>query len=261
MPKIPRKRNGSETKKRIPRNRGRRITAARASFDRAAHYELDKAIELLKNLEGIQKTEGAKAKYDQTVEAVFQLGVDPRKSDQMVRGAVVMPHGTGKQARVLVFAKGEKVQEAKDAGADFVGGEEIVQKIQKEGWLDFDKAIATPDMMRHVGRIGKILGPRSLMPSPKVGTVTFDVANAVKELKAGKVEFRVEKAGIIHAPIGKISFGEDKIKENLLSLLETIMRLKPQTSKGVYLKKASVSLTQSPGVRLDVTSLQASLRS
>lgn len=254
MPKIPKKRGEAQSGKRIPRRRGRKIRAARESFDRQQLHEVTEALEIF------QQPVAAFSSTDQTMTVAIQLGVDPRKSDQMVRGAVVLPHGTGKTARVLVFAKGEKEAEAKEAGADFVGGEDMVAKIQGEGWLDFDATIATPDMMRHVGRIGKLLGPRGLMPSPKVGTVTFDVGNAVKELKAGKVEFRVEKAGIIHAPIGKLSFGTEKLRDNLLALVETVLRMKPQTSKGVYLRKASISSTQGPGVRLDVAALQAAAK-
>lgn len=254
MPKIPKKRGERESGRRIPRRRGKKIKAARASFDRMEEFTSEDALAL------ILKPENAFASFDQTLSIAVQLGVDPRKADQMVRGALVLPHGTGKTARVLVFAKGEKEAEAKEAGADFVGGEDIVKKIQTEGWLDFDKAIATPDMMRHVGRIGKLLGPRGLMPSPKVGTVTFDVANAVKDLKAGKVEFRVEKAGIIHAVLGKQSFGAEKLQENLFALIRLILRMKPQTSKGVYLRKASLSLTHGPGVRLDVSALQAAVK-
>lgn len=251
MPKIPRKRGGSETARRIPRKRGRITLASRKMYDRDTLHPVTDALDLLTKF-----NEEGKKNADQTVEVSIQLGVDPRKSDQLVRGAVVLPNGTGRTNRVVVFAKGEKVKEAEDAGADFVGGEDLVKKI-KEGWLDFDSAVATPDMMRYVGQIGKVLGPRGLMPSPKVGTVTFDVANAVSELKAGKVTFRVEKAGIIHAPIGKVSFGAEKIQENLKAFVSTIMRLKPQTSKGAYMKKASVSLTQSPGIRLDVANLQS----
>jgi large subunit ribosomal protein L1 len=217
-------------------------------------YPLEEALTILQN------PDMNFARFDQTLSIAVQLGVDPRKSDQMVRGAVVLPHGTGKVARVLVFAKGEKEVEAREAGADFVGGEELVEKIQSENWLDFDKTIATPDMMRHVGRIGKLLGPRGLMPSPKVGTVTFDIFNAVREQKAGKVDFRVEKAGIVHAPLGKISFGTEKLRENLIALLDNLLRLKPSTSKGVYLRKASISLSQSPGLRLDVSELQTIVR-
>ncbi len=254
MPKIPKKRGDAEKGRRIPKRRGKRIRKARESFDRTHLYQIDEAFEIL------SRPEIKAANFVQTVEATLMLGVDPRKSDQMVRGAVVLPHGTGKSVRVLVFAKGEKAVEAEEAGADYIGSEETVQKIQKEGWMDFDKVIATPDMMRHVGRIGKILGPRGMMPSPKVGTVTFDIANAVKEQKAGKITFRVDKAGIIHAPIGRADFETNQLKENLLALVAAVIRLKPQTAKGVYLKRASLALTQSPGVRLDVAALQAAAR-
>jgi large subunit ribosomal protein L1 len=254
MPKIPKKRGEAESGRRIPRRRGSRIKQARSLVERSNFYPLDEALSIL------QKPEMLTTRFDQTVSVALQLGVDPRKSDQMVRGAVVLPHGTGKTVRVLVFAKGEKEIEAREAGADIVGGEELVDKIQQENWLEFDKAIATPDMMRHVGRIGKLLGPRSLMPSPKVGTVTFDIANAVRETKAGKIEFRVEKAGIVHAPLGKISFGAEKLRDNLFALLDIVVRLKPSTSKGVYLRKATLSLTQSPGIRLDVAELQVLLK-
>ncbi len=254
MAKIPKKRGNAKRARRIPHRRGKKILEARKLIDRSRFYSLDEAFELIKN------PKIAFANFDQTVDVAVNLGVDPRKSDQNVRGAVVLPHGTGKKVKVLVFAKGEKEIEAKEAGADIVGGEELVEKIQKENWLDFDKAIATPDMMRHVGRIGKILGPRGLMPSPKVGTVTFDVAKAVKEMKAGKIEFRVDKGGIIHAPIGKLSFGSEKLRENLLALIETILRLKPPSTKGVYLKKATLSLTQGPGIKLDVNELLSSAK-
>ncbi len=192
----------------------------------------------------------ATAKFDQTVDAAIRLGVNPKHADQMVRGSVVLPNGLGKTVRVLVFAKGEKQKEALDAGADFAGSDELVEKI-KEGWMDFDRVIATPDLMGTVGKLGKILGPRGLMPNPKVGTVTFEVGKAVKEQKAGKVEFRVEKAGIVHSPIGKVSFGSDKLLENLLALMETIIKLKPASSKGTYLKSISLSATMGPGVKVD----------
>jgi large subunit ribosomal protein L1 len=195
------------------------------------------------------------AKFDETVEIAVNLGVNPRHADQMVRGAVVFPHGLGKQVNVLVFAKGDKEIEAREAGADFVGGMDLVTKIKDEGWLGFDKAIATPDMMGVVGRIARILGPRGLMPNPKVGTVTFDVAQAVKEMKAGRVEFRVDKAGIVHAPIGKISFADDSLVGNLNALMETIVRLKPSTSKGVYVKNVTLSSTMGPGISLDINAL------
>lgn len=192
----------------------------------------------------------ARAKFDETVDAAIRLGVDPKHADQMVRGSVALPHGLGKTVKVLVFAKGEKEKEALDAGADFVGSDEVIEKI-KGGWIDFDRVVATPDMMGSVGKLGKILGPRGLMPNPKVGTVTFDVGKVVKELKAGKVEFRVEKTGIVHTPVGKISFGVDKLLENILALMETIIKLKPASSKGTYLKTISISTTMGPGVKVD----------
>jgi len=194
-------------------------------------------------------------KFDETVDVAVRLGVDPRHADQMVRGTVVLPNGIGKKVRIAVFAKGEKEKEALDAGADFVGNEELAEKI-KGGWLEFDKAVATPDMMGTVGKIGKILGPRGLMPNAKTGTVTFDLAKAVAELKAGKIEFRVEKAGIVHAPMGKRSFGPEKIKQNIQAFLDKIMRLKPVSSKGIYLKGISISTTMGPGVRIDVNTIK-----
>jgi len=200
------------------------------------------------------------SKFDATVEVAMRVGVDPRKADQMVRGACALPHGTGKTVRVLVFAKGEKEKEAQEAGADFVGGEELADKIQKEGWLDFDKVISTPEMMKVVGRLGRVLGPRGLMPNPKVGTVTFDVAKAVTELKAGRIEFRVEKAGIVHAPLGKVSFEADKIRENALALFGQLLKMRPSTAKGSYLKAATLSSTMGPGVPLDTVAIQNTLR-
>jgi large subunit ribosomal protein L1 len=189
-------------------------------------------------------------KFDATVDVAVRLGVDPRHADQMVRGTVMLPNGTGKTVRVLVFAKGEKEMEAKEAGADFVGNDDLLEKIQG-GWLEFDKVVATPDMMGQVGRLGKILGPRGLMPNAKTGTVTFDVAQAVKDLKAGKIDFRVERAGIVHAPLGKVSFGVEKLLENMASFMDTIIRLKPASSKGTYLKGISVSSTMGPGIKID----------
>jgi large subunit ribosomal protein L1 len=201
--------------------------------------------------EGIKNAiESSYCKFDETVDVAVRLGVDPRHADQMVRGTVVLPNGLGKVVRVLVFAKGEKEKEAADAGADFVGNEELIEKI-KEGWLEFDKAVATPDMMGAVGKIGKILGPRGLMPNAKTGTVTFDIARAIQELKAGKIDFRVEKAGIVHAPIGKVSFGVEKIAQNMSAFLDRIMRLKPSSSKGTYLKAIAVSTTMGPGIKID----------
>ena len=190
------------------------------------------------------------AKFDETVDLAVRLGVDPRHADQMVRGTVVLPNGLGKEVKVLVFAKGEKEKEALDAGADFVGNDELIEKV-KGGWFEFDKAVSTPDMMGAVGKIGKVLGPRGLMPNAKTGTVTFDVAKAVQELKAGKIDFRVEKAGIVHVPMGKVSFGAEKIIENITAFIETIVRLKPASSKGTYLKGIAVSTTMGPGIKVD----------
>lgn len=195
------------------------------------------------------------AKFDETVDLAVRLGVDPRHADQMVRGTVVLPNGLGKEVKVLVFAKGEKEKEANDAGADFVGNDDLIEKI-KEGWFGFDKAIATPDMMGTVGKIGKLLGPRGLMPNAKIGTVTFDVAKAVEELKAGKIDFRVEKAGIIHAPMGKVSFGVEKMLQNVTAFLETILRLKPASSKGSYLRGIVISTTMGPGIRVDTSQIK-----
>jgi large subunit ribosomal protein L1 len=227
---------------------GKKHKEAKAAIDRMRAYAIDEAIAL------VQKTRYAK--FDETVEIAIRLGVDPRKADQMVRGAVVLPNGLGKDVRVLVFAKGEKVQEAREAGADHIGAEDLVARIQ-EGWFDFDTAIATPDMMGMVGKIGKLLGPRGLMPNPKVGTVTFDIGRAVQEAKSGKVEYRVEKAGIVHAPVGKVSFAADKLQENIISLVDALIKAKPSASKGIYLKKVSIASTMGPGVNVDVPGLQA----
>ncbi len=216
-------------------------------IDRTKTYGAIEAVDLLKATRF--------AKFDETVEVAVNLGVNPRHADQMVRGAVVYPHGLGKTTKVLVFAKGDKEKEARDAGADFVGGQDMITKIQDEGWLDFDKAIATPDMMGLVGKVARILGPRGLMPNPKVGTVTFDIAQAVKEMKAGRAEFRVDKAGIIHAPIGKASFESVKLVENLNALIELLVRLKPSTAKGVYMKKVTLSSTMGPGLAIDANKL------
>ena len=198
--------------------------------------------------------EVAFARFDETVDLAVRLGVNPKHADQMVRGAVVLPHGTGSDKRVLVFAKGDKVAEAEQAGADYVGGDEYVEKIN-EGWLEFDTVIATPDMMGQVGRLGRILGPRGLMPNPKVGTVTFDVGKAVSDAKAGKVEFRVERAGIVHAPVGKASFDQDKLEDNVRALVQTLMRLKPAAAKGTYLKSITLSSTMGPGIRIEPSSI------
>jgi large subunit ribosomal protein L1 len=223
---------------------------ARAKVDRTKNYQLKEAVEIIK--------EASYAKFDETVDVAVRLGVDPRHADQMVRGAVVLPNGLGKSIRVLVFAKGEKEREAREAGADYVGAEDLVAKIQ-EGWFEFDTAIATPDMMGVVGKIGKLLGPRGLMPNPKVGTVTFDLDRAIKESKAGKVEFRAEKAGIIHAPVGKLSFAEDKLQENILALVDALIKAKPPAAKGTYMKKLTISSTMGPGVALDVSDVTAQL--
>jgi len=233
------------------KKRGKKYINAKEKIDTHKFFMLEEALHLLKEI--------SYTKFDPTVESAFRLGVNPKYADQMVRGSVVLPHGIGKEVRVLVFAKHEKEKEAREAGADFVGGEELIQKIS-EGWLEFDKTVATPDMMGLVGKIGKILGPRGLMPNPKVGTVTFDVARAVREIKAGKIEFKVEKAGIVHAPFGKISFGVEKLKENFLVLLEAILRAKPATSKGTYLKGISLSTTMSPGIKLDTLHLQSLIK-
>jgi large subunit ribosomal protein L1 len=221
---------------------------AKANIDRSRCYPVEEALSLVK--------EAAHAKFDETVEVAVRLGVDPRKADQMVRGAVVLPNGLGKTVRVLVFAKGEKAMEAKDAGADYVGGDDLVEKIQG-GWFDFDTAIATPDMMGVVGKIGRMLGPRGLMPNPKVGTVTFEVGKAVQEAKSGKVAYRVEKAGIVHAPVGKVSFEPGKLQENIVALVDALIKAKPSTAKGTYLRKVSLSSTMGPGVNIDVPGLQA----
>lgn len=226
----------------MPKN-GKKFQEAAKQVQRSVLYETVEALDLVKKI--------ASAKFDETVEAAVRLGVDPRHADQQVRGAVVLPHGTGKTRKVLVFAKGDKVKEAEEAGADFVGAEDMVAKIQQEGWLGFDVAIATPDMMGTVGKLGRILGPRGLMPNPKTGTVTFDVARAVKEVKAGKIEYRVDKAGNIHAPIGKVSFPTEKLQENLRTLIDALVRARPAAAKGQYLKSISVSSTMGPGVKVN----------
>jgi len=222
--------------------RGKKFRAARANIDPSRRYDFAEGLQLA--------LESSYARFDETVDIAVRLGVDPRHADQMVRGTVVMPNGLGKEVRVLVFAKGEKVKEALDAGADYAGGEELVDKI-KEGWLEFDKTVATPDMMGQVGKIGKVLGPRGLMPNAKLGTVTFDVAKVIQEIKAGKVDFRVEKTGIVHAPVGKKSFGPEKLLQNIASLIETLLRLKPTTAKGTYVRGIAVSTIMGPGVQID----------
>lgn len=222
--------------------RGKSYRTSRDRVDRQTKYGFQEALQLALDC--------AYAKFDETVDIAVRLGVDPRHADQMVRGTVVLPNGVGKETRVLVFAKGEKEKEAIEAGADYAGSDEYVKKIQ-EGWLEFDKAIATPDMMSTVSRLGRILGPRGMMPNVKLGTVTFDVAKAVKEIKAGKIDFRVEKAGIVHAPMGKASFGPEKLMGNISAFMDTLLRLKPPASKGTYLRGIAISTTMGPGIRVD----------
>jgi large subunit ribosomal protein L1 len=231
---------------------GKKYKAARNLVDRMKRYDLPEALSLVRKIHP--------AKFDETVEVAVRLGVDPRHADQMVRGSVVMPHGIGKVPRVLVFAKGEKEKEALEAGADYVGAEDLVTKIQQENWLEFDRAVATPDMMSLVGRLGRLLGPRGLMPNPKSGSVTFDVGRVVREIKAGKVEFRVDKAGIIHAPVGKVSFTDEALVENARALIEALIRLKPASSKGQYIRGIAVSSTMGPGVKVDPTQAAATPR-
>lgn len=222
--------------------RGKKYLESKSRIDAQKRYDFAEAVE--------SAIKASYARFDETIDVAVRLGVDPRHADQMVRGTVVLPHGLGKEVKVLVFAKGEKEAEAREAGADFVGNDDLVEQIQG-GWFGFDKAVATPDMMGAVGKIGRLLGPRGLMPNAKTGTVTFDVGKAVQELKAGKIDFRVEKAGIVHAPMGKVSFGVEKIVQNISAFLETIMRLKPSSSKGTYLKGIAVSTTMGPGIKID----------
>jgi large subunit ribosomal protein L1 len=222
---------------------GKRYDAAAAAIAPDKQYSFEEAVALLKGMPA--------AKFEQSVDLSFRLGVDPKHADQMVRGAVVMPHGIGKTVRVAVFAKGEKEREAREAGADVIGAEDLVERVQG-GWMEFDTAVATPDLMGQVGRLGKVLGPRGLMPNPKLGTVTFDVGRAVREVKAGKVEFRVDKAGNVHVPVGKKSFAADQLAANALALLEAIVRAKPSASKGQYLRSITVSSTMGPGIQVDV---------
>jgi len=223
--------------------KGKRYSGALEKVDRQKFYDASEALTLVTDIAG--------AKFDETVEAHIKLGVDSRHADQQVRGAVVLPHGTGKTKKVLVFAKGEKAKEAQEAGADFVGAEELVQKIQGEGWFDFDIVVATPDMMGVVGRLGRVLGPKGLMPNPKSGTVTFDVTKAIDEIKAGKVEYRLDKTNIIHVPIGKVSFGGEKLKENYAALMDAIVKAKPSAAKGQYLRSVTVTSTMGPGVKVN----------
>ncbi len=222
--------------------RGKKYRKVRELIDTTKKYLLDEAIEKVLATHY--------ANFDESVDMAINLGVDPRKADQNIRGSVVLPHGTGKTVRVLAIAKGEKAKEAQEAGADYVGAEDVIEKI-KEGWLDFDKVVATPDMMGQVGKIGRILGPRGLMPNAKTGTVTFDIGKAVKDIKGGKVDFRVDRAGVVHIPIGRVSFGPEKIKDNFAAVAETILRMKPASAKGTYVKGVALSSTMGPGVRLD----------
>ncbi len=228
---------------------GKKHEESEKKVDKLKEYSLNDAIETLKDL--------SYAKFDETMDVAINLGVDPKKSDQMVRGSVILPYGTGKTVKVLVFAKGEKELEAQEAGADYIGAEDIVEKIKK-GWLDFDKAVATPDLMSTVGKLGKILGPRGLMPNPKTGTVTFDITKAIKDIKAGKVDFKVEKAGIVHIPVGKLSFETDKLLENIKAAVNSVIKSKPPTSKGRYLKKLTMSSTMGPGLMIDIGSVTSS---
>lgn len=223
-------------------SKGKKYREAAKKIDRLQRYSYDEAVKLT--------LETTYAKFDETVDLAVRLGVDPRHADQMVRGTVDLPHGVGKEVRVLVFAKGEKEKEALEAGADYAGSDDYIEKIQ-QGWLEFDKAVATPDMMSSVSKLGRILGPRGMMPNAKLGTVTFDVAKTVQEIKAGKIDFKVEKAGVVHAPMGKVSFGPEKLKENISAFMDTILKLKPPASKGTYLKSIAISTTLGPGIKID----------
>ena len=226
---------------------GKNYLQAAEKIDRTKNYDAEEAVKIIK--------ETASAKFDESVEAAVRLGVNPRHADQMIRGTVVLPHGTGKTQSVLVFAKGDKAKEAEEAGADFVGAEDIVAKIEG-GWTDFDVAVATPDMMGTVGKLGRILGPKGLMPNPKTGTVTFELKNAISEIKAGKIEFRVDKAGIIHAPIGKVSFTEEQLNENLSVLMDVLVKARPASTKGNYMRSLTLSSTMGPGIRVSPSSVQ-----
>jgi large subunit ribosomal protein L1 len=230
---------------------GKKYREAKHKIDRTKRYTLEEALGLL--------PETSYARFDEGIDVAIRLGVDPKKPDQMVRGTVVLPHGTGKKMKVLVFAQGEKEKEAKEAGSDYVGGEELVKKISN-GWLDFDKAIATPDMMKVVSTLGKILGPRGLMPNPKVGTVTFEVGKAVQDIKSGKVEFKVDKAGNLHCSVGKVSFGQERLQENILALWDAVIKAKPASSKGAYVRGFAISTTMGPGIKIDPLSVRNLLR-
>ncbi|MFP3870854.1 MAG: 50S ribosomal protein L1 [Syntrophobacteria bacterium] len=231
--------------------RGKKVRKLKESIDLSRHYDFAEGVKLA--------LECAYARFDESVDLAVRLGVDPRRADQMVRGTVVLPNGTGKSVRVLAFAKGEKEKEAREAGADHAGADEYIEKI-KGGWLEFDKSVATPDMMGAVGKIGKILGPRGLMPNAKLGTVTFDLAKVIKEIKAGKIDFRVEKTGIVHARVGRVSFGVDKLLENIAAFMDTLLRLKPTASKGAYMRSIAVSTTMGPGIKIDPANVKALVR-
>src|SRR6267154_538136 len=235
----------------MSRKPGKNITKARAAVENRM-YQLSEAVPLLQKVKY--------SKFDETVEVTLRLGVDPKHADQMVRGTVVLPHGLGKSKKVLVMASGEKVREAEAAGADFVGGEDMVEKIQKEGWTDFDAVISTPDMMKSVGKLGKVLGPKGLMPNPKTGTVTLDIANAVKEIKAGKVEFRTDKTALVHVPVGKISFTPDKLIDNATTLISSVIKAKPAVAKGKYSKGAYISSTMGPGIAVDTAAVEVAAK-
>jgi len=233
-------------------SRGKKYEDIVAKVDKSMVYSIEEAVEL------IEQTKSAK--FDESVDVAVKLGIDPRHADQQIRSAIVLPHGIGKDIKVLVFAKDEKLKEAEEAGADYAGLDEYVEKIGKENWLDFDVAIATPDVMSVVGKLGKILGPRGLMPSPKINTVTFDIDKVVRESKSGRIEFKNDKAGVIHAPIGKTSFGKEKIKDNLLTFIENLMKIKPSSSKGLYLRKVSISNTMGPGINIDNNDIREELK-